>query len=126
METRKFNLDLILYCTIIFLCPSYSVSANKTYFDLSQNEINIRTDFTGKEIILFGLVEPNHEVIVIVKGPKKNITIRNKNRVLGFWFNTKGVVYIDVPSVYLISSSRKIDEIQIFPNNKWTINLDQY
>ena len=32
-------------------------------------QINIKTNFTGQELILFGIVEPNSEVIVVVKGP---------------------------------------------------------
>ena len=70
-----------LLSLILFVFISTSVQAQKTYFDLSQNQINIDTNFKGKELILFGLAEPNHDIIVIVVGPKKNLTIRNKNRI---------------------------------------------
>ena len=111
MQIQKFNsyIKFILFFTLLYSAnASY---ANKAYFDLSQNEINIKTDFSGKELILFGIVEPNHDVIVIVRGPEKNITVRGKHRILRFWFNTRSVIYQNIPSVYLISSSAKINNI---------------
>ena len=119
MATVKFKLNTFILI-IIFLGITNNLYAKKAYFDLSQNEINIKTNFTGQELILFGIVEPNNEVIVVVKGPEKNITVRNKKRILGFWFNAKSIIYQNVPSVYFISSSVKINEIleekEIFSN----------
>ena len=31
----------------------------------------IETNFDGKEIIIFGLLEDNHDTILTIKGPKK-------------------------------------------------------
>ena len=93
METVKFKLNTFILI-IIFLGITNNLYAKKAYFDLSQNEINIKTNFTGQELILFGIVEPNSEVIVVVKGPEKNITVRNKKRILGFWFNKVNPVYV--------------------------------
>ena len=109
MKIKYFKLKIILVLTL--LCISKNLYANKTYFDLSQDEINIKTNFTGQELILFGIVEQGNDVIMIVKGPNKNFTVRNKKRILGFWFNTKSVIYADIPSVFFISSSKEINEI---------------
>ena len=109
MKIKYFKLKIILILTL--LCISKNLYANKTYFDLSQDEINIKTNFTGQELILFGIVEQGNDVIMIVKGPNKNFTVRNKKRILGFWFNTKSVIYADIPSVFFISSSKEINEI---------------
>ena len=97
---------LILTVTIFNLAY-----AQKAYFDLSQDEINIKTNFTGQELILFGLVEPGHDIIIVVKGPNDRLTVRNKKRLLGFWFNTSSVTFINIPKVYFISSYKKIDEL---------------
>ena len=110
MELKHFKFN-ILILFLAMLCISNNLYADKTYFDLSQDEINIKTNFTGQELILFGIVEPGNDVIMIVKGPKKDFTVRNKKRILGFWFNTKSVLYEDIPSVFFISSSNKINEI---------------
>tara|TARA_Y100001970_G_C14121939_1_gene796794 strand:+ start:328 stop:1029 length:702 start_codon:yes stop_codon:yes gene_type:complete len=88
-----------------------SVKAEKVYFDLSKNEVDIDTNFKGQELILFGLTEPNHDIVVVVRGPKKELTIRKKKRILGFWINTKSVTYIDIPKVYFIASSSNIEKL---------------
>ena len=100
-----------LLILILFVCIFKSVQAQKIYFDLSQKQINIDTNFTGKELILFGLAEPNYDIVIVVSGPKKDLTIRNKNRILGLWFNTKSITYINVPKVYFISSYKDINDV---------------
>ena len=112
MEIKNLKLDNTFIILIIFLVIiSNSTEAQKAYFDLSQNEINIDTDFKGQELILFGLTDPDYNIIIIIRGPKENLTVRNKNRVLGFWMNTKSITYINVPKVYFISSNYNINNI---------------
>ena len=110
MKINKINFFnykiIILFCIIIF--PNI-VYAQKTYFDLSQNEINIDTNFTGQELILFGLTEPKQDIIVVVRGPEEDLTIRNKKRILGFWFNTNSVTFAKIPKVYFICSNYNIE-----------------
>ena len=106
MEIKKykfFNYKLLIIVLLIY--PFSATNAQKAYFDLSQNEISIDTNFKGQELILFGLTEADHDIVVIVRGPKENLTVRNKKRILGFWFNTKSVTYINVPKVYFISTN---------------------
>ncbi len=106
-KIKLFNYKiLILFCIIVY--PNLA-NSQKTYFDLSQNEINIDTNFTGQELILFGLTEPKQDIIVIVRGPKEDLTIRNKKRILGFWFNTNSVTFAKVPKVYFICSNYNIE-----------------
>ena len=111
MGIKKLSLaNSILLIIFIFLI-SNSIYAEKAYFDLSQDEINIKTNFTGQELILFGLIEPGHDIIIVVKGPADQLTVRNKKRLLGFWFNTSSVTFVNVPKVYFISSYKKIENL---------------
>ena len=96
---------------IIFFNKFNFANANETYFDLSENKIEINTDFIGKEIIIFGILEDNKETILTIKGPLKNSKIQKKERILGFWFNTKHITYENVPSTFFIAASSKIDNI---------------
>ena len=112
MKTKKYKfINYKLLIIVLFICPFSVAYAQKAYFDLSQNEISIDTDFKGQELILFGLTEADHHIIVVVRGPKENLTVRNKKRILGFWFNTKSVTYINVPKVYFISTNHKIENL---------------
>ena len=82
MEIKNLKLVNTFIISIIFLIIiSNSTKAQKAYFDLSQNEINIDTDFKGQELILFGLTDPDYNIIIIIRGPKENLTVKNKNRV---------------------------------------------
>ena len=83
----------------------------EAYFDLSQNNIKIETDFNGKEIIIFGILNDDQETIITIKGPPKKALIQKKERILGFWFNTKQITYDKVPSIFFIASSAPINII---------------
>ena len=108
-KSKIININILIF--ISFICSVGIAQAEKAYFDLSQNKIEIDTNFTGQELILFGLSDPEQDIIIVVRGPRENLTIRNKKRILGFWFNASSVTYIDIPKVYFLSSKSKIDDI---------------
>jgi len=85
--------------------------ANEAYFDLSEKEIQIQTDFTGKEIIIFGIFQPDEDTILAISGPETDTSVLKKERIGGFWFNTKRVIYKNIPSLFFISSSSPIQNI---------------
>ena len=109
----QYNIILRIFSIILLYFAFYSNLAlsNETYFDLSDSEIEIQTNFKGKEVIIFGLLEPGFDTIINIKGPKKNTEIRKKERIFVFWFNTKKIVYKDLPSIFFIASSAPIKNI---------------
>ena len=99
--------------------------ANEAYFDLSEKEIQIQTDFTGKEIIIFGIFQPNEDTILSISGPIIDTSILKKQRIGGFWFNTQKVIYKDIPSLFFIASSspmKKILSIETIIKEKLSFN----
>ncbi len=98
----------IIFFIIITLTKIISAEA---YFDLSENNIKIKTDFNGKEVIIFGILNDDQETLVTIKGPEKNALIQKKERILGFWFNTKKVTYNKIPTIFFIASSKNIEDI---------------
>ena len=98
----------IVFFIIIFFTKIISAEA---YFDLSENNIKIETDFNGKEIIIFGILNDEQETLITIKGPEKNAVIQKKERILGFWFNTKQITYNQIPSIFFIASSANITDI---------------
>ena len=105
----KKNIFINSFLFLIFV--STNTFAKETYFDLSQNEIMIETNFDGKEIIIFGLLEDNHDTILTIKGPKKKLKLQKKDRYFGVWFNTKRITYSNVPNIFFLASSNKIENI---------------
>ena len=83
----------------------------EAYFDISENNIKIETNFIGKEVIIFGILNDDQETIMTIKGPEKNALIQKKERILGFWFNTKKITYNQIPSIFFIASSKEIEDI---------------
>ena len=110
MERDQYNMRKKIFFLIIFFF-NQNIFAGETYFDLSENEIQIETNFVGKEIIIFGILENDEDTVITIEGPKQNVKMRKKERILGFWLNTKKVVYKDIPSIFFISSSKPVKEI---------------
>ena len=100
----------ILIPLVIFL-TNYNVFGSEVYFDLSEKEIQIETDFNGKEIIIFGIFEPEENTIVAIEGPKKDTKILKKERLFGFWINTKKIIYKKLPTIFFVASSAPIKDI---------------
>ena len=102
------KLKFLVFIIVFFFTKVISAEA---YFDLSQNNIKIETDFNGKEIIIFGILNDDQETLIAIKGPEKKALIQKKERILGFWFNTMQITYDKVPSIFFIASSANIEDI---------------
>ena len=79
--------------------------------DLTSHLIAITTGFTGASVVLFGATDGPGDVVVAVRGPEREMTVRRKSRVAGIWVNTEEMTFAHVPSFYAVAASRPIDEI---------------
>ena len=85
--------------------------------DLSEHQVRIRSNFTGTQILLFGAIEVNtanersldRDVVVVVTGPARAVTVRRKDRVAGIWINTESITFPNVPGYYAVASSRPLE-----------------
>ena len=101
MEMMQYKFSkFIFFCMILFILPIEFVFGEEAYFDLSDQEIEIQTNFNGKEVIIFGLTEPQFDTLITIKGPNKDTKVSKKERLFGFWFNTKKIIYKDLPSIF--------------------------
>jgi uncharacterized protein (TIGR02186 family) len=79
--------------------------------DLSERSISITLGFSGTDLLLFGATDATGEIVVIIRGPSSNVTVRRKDRIGGIWVNNDHVEFKDVPGFYLVASSGPLDEI---------------
>jgi len=88
--------------------------------DVSTRSVEVTTDFTGHEILVFGSIDNSqqpsdesgyYDVAVVVEGVPEPTVVRRKSDVAGLWINTSSVIFVSVPSYYAIASTRPIDEI---------------
>ena len=105
---NKSKIKLTVFILLVLFSNTVLAEA---YFDISEDNIKIETNFIGKEVIIFGILNDNQETILTIKGPEKNAVIQKKERILGFWFNTKKIIYNEIPSIFFIASSNNIKDI---------------
>ncbi len=108
--TRRAALKLFLLAMMIVVTPSVSPRADTLVADLSSHLIAITTGFHGDEVLLFGATDGDGDVIVVVRGPDRDLTVRRKDRIAGLWINNDEIRFDDVPSFYHVASSRPIEE----------------
>ena len=81
--------------------------------DLSENNVEISTTFSGAKILLFGAYDgkKDDDIIVIVSGPKGRVKVEKKSKKYGIWMISDSIIFKDVPNYYYIASNRKIMNI---------------
>jgi uncharacterized protein (TIGR02186 family) len=84
------------------------LKAQPLVFDLSTHLIEITTGFSGADMLLFGATEGEGDVVVVLRGPDQETTVRRKSRVAGIWINTDEMTFTGVPAFYRVASSRPL------------------
>lgn len=88
--------------------------------DVSSRAIAVKSDFTGKEIIVFGSIhnsrqqsasEGYYDVVIVVEGAPMPLILRRKGNVAGVWMNTSSTQFDRVPSFYALSSTQPLRAI---------------
>ena len=85
---------------------------------LSQDQIEITSNYTGTDLVVFGAIENTNteeflgrDIVVVVRGPNTDITVRKKAHVAGIWVNSNRIVLNGMPAYYFIASSRPLSSI---------------
>lgn len=103
---------------------------------LSTDLIQITSNFNGTDIVLFGAIEsapdamPNkdQDLVIVIRGPPVDMTVRRKGRVFGIWMNCEVVQLSGMPGYYFLASTRPLDDIATLPTlqrfHLGTANLD--
>ena len=76
--------------------------------DLSNHLVAITSDFTGAEVLLFGSIVAEGDIVVTIAGPRIPVVVRRKQRVLGIWMNTDTIEFNNTPAFYAVASTRPI------------------
>jgi uncharacterized protein (TIGR02186 family) len=80
--------------------------------DLSHHLVAITTAFAGSDVLLFGTVgAPGRDVVVTVRGPLADTSVRRKTEIGFIWLNTQEVVYTQAPEFYAVASSAPLSAI---------------
>lgn len=99
---------------------SEAAAAKGIVADVDDHLVEIRTDFAGQDILVFGAIDGPGDVILVMRGPAGRVAVHQKDRFAGIWVNAESIEFDDVPSLYGVASSRPLFEI--LPNEI----LDRY
>jgi uncharacterized protein (TIGR02186 family) len=86
-------------------------AADPLVVDLSSHVVAITSGFTGANLLLFGAVEGEGDVVVVVRGPNQSELVRRRDRILGIWVNRYQASVTDAPVYYQVASTRPLDQI---------------
>lgn len=97
---------------LLLLCWAGAAAAQTPMVaDISERRIGIDSGFKGTELLLFGALSDPGDVVIVVKGPPQELTVRRKERVAGIWVNTESSSFRDAPGFYVVASNRPLDQI---------------
>jgi uncharacterized protein (TIGR02186 family) len=79
--------------------------------DLSHHLVAITTGFSGANVLLFGATDGPGDIVVVIRGPARDVAVRRKERMGPVWVNATAVTLHDVPSYYRMASTRPLEEL---------------
>lgn len=102
---------LVLAAALFFALAQGSARAEPLVADLSSHLIRITSSFTGTELLLFGAVEGEGDIVVVIRGPSGEVEVRRKRRTVGLWINRDRQVFDRVPAFYWVGATRPLDTL---------------
>lgn len=101
---------------MLALAAAPALASEDLVSGLSQDTVQITSNYTGTDIVVFGAIEHPEEtgsrdIVVIVRGPDAVMTVRKKDRVAGIFLNRDQAKLVGMPSYYFLASTRPVDQI---------------
>lgn len=108
-----------LAALIVLLASLTGAAAETLIVTVSRPEIAVRSNFSGATLVVFGGIQRDratvarqgYDIVVTVRGPGFDTTVRRKDRVFGLWVNRKSRRYQDLPGYYAVLATRPIEEV---------------
>ncbi|HEX2150849.1 MAG TPA: TIGR02186 family protein, partial [Stellaceae bacterium] len=110
---REFQGAVLLWLAVVWFAAAAPVPANgaAVLADLSSHIIGIGGGFTGDSVVLFGSTDGPGDIIAVVRGPERDMTVWRKAKVAGIWINADSVTFDNVPAFYAVVASRPVEQL---------------
>jgi uncharacterized protein (TIGR02186 family) len=104
---------LVLVAALLFTFPA---QAEDLVSGISQDIIQITSNYTGTDIVVFGAIEQaqnaqGRAIVVVVRGPDEPLTMRRRDRIAGVWVNSDAARFEGLPAYYYLASTQPIAKI---------------
>ena len=93
-----------------FLLPGLAL-AKPVIADLDSYHISINSSFNGQNLLLFGMRDEPGDLVIVIRGPERDATLRKKTRRFGIWVNTEQMQFRSVPAYYAVTGTRPLEEL---------------
>ncbi len=101
---------LLLRFAVLWIGLTLPAQAEPLIADLSEHLVAITTGFTGTEVLLFGAIEGEGDLVVVVSGPPQTVAVRRKEHVAGIWLNKDQVSIENAPAYFQVMATRKFGD----------------
>lgn len=105
----------VAFMTLIISAGLLSVSQGELSAQLttanSDNHINMDFFYHGSSVDIRGISDPGTDLVIKITSEDGHHTLRQKGRVGVLWMNVGTLRFENVPSVYFLQSTKKIDDI---------------
>jgi len=84
---------------------------------LTEELVEIRSNFAGAELTLFGAAAglgESDDIVMVVRGPQRDLRVMRKEQVAGVWVNAAPVRFETVPRFYAVASTRPLEDFATF------------
>ena len=113
----------VFFAGLTFLClPALCLPARaeELVSGISQDIIEITSNYTGTEIVVFGAIERSERaqgrsIVVVVRGPDTPMAVRRRDRFAGVWVNRDSAKFEGLPSYYYLASTEPVTRIAAAP-----------
>ncbi|MBN9587689.1 MAG: hypothetical protein BGN85_05780 [Alphaproteobacteria bacterium 64-11] len=111
---RRFPAILLLLAALAPL--AWPAQAEDLVSGISQDVIQITSNYTGTSIVVFGAIErplgaEGRDIVVVVRGPDTTLTVRKRERIAGVWVNSDAARLVGMPAFYYMASTRPLEAI---------------
>jgi len=102
---------------VLSLTSLATAQAQRLVADVSREIVELRYDFAGTELLLFGAVKGSVgrgeqlDIVASIMGPLEPVVVRRKTQVAGLWLNTDSLRIRAAPGFYALATSRPLDEL---------------
>lgn len=77
--------------------------------------VAVHTFFNGATLRIEGVAPAADDLALVLSGPRGNVELKRKGKVWGvLWMNVGEVSFQDVPSVYMLASSRAVSDLATY------------
>lgn len=101
---------------VALLLLGASAGAEEVIATIAPSTISIGSSYTGGSIVVFGAIAKgersrSYDAVVTVVGPRQNLVVRRKERVLGVWVNRRSHTFDNVPSFLAVLANRPLEAV---------------